>query len=193
MVTESAPLGPWHSNLHLHPVHHRQFARTYRARDKASRLRHLHNGMIHPTCDELAAAHGHPTPAPGPQPRHSNTPLVEFDWVHHQESRASSPLRRGPRLTGDITLGLSPSAPSLSQAAPRPPWSAQEHLSWPPCTQPRLAALTRCSIPITGILSEVNTRWSRPERMSIFINQPVTSYAGISHTESVFVSLYGRS
>jgi hypothetical protein len=133
-VTESAPLGPWHSNLHLHPVHHRQFARTYRARDKASRLRHLHNGMIHPTCDELAAAHGHPTPAPGPQPRHSNTPLVEFDWVHHQERRASSPLRqdpKDPRLLGKITLGCSPSAPSLSQAAVCPPWSIQEHLSWP--------------------------------------------------------------
>jgi hypothetical protein len=97
-MTESAPLGPWHSNLHLHPVHHRQFARTYRTHDKASRLRHPLTGVIYPTCDKLAAAHGHPTPAPGPQPRHSDTPQVEFDWATTKKAERPHLCDKTPKI-----------------------------------------------------------------------------------------------
>jgi hypothetical protein len=86
MATKGAPLRPWRCNLlapsapcSSSPLHS---ARTYRTHGKASRLRYSPTGVIHPTCDDLATAYGHPTPALGPpQPRYSDTLLVELDWA----------------------------------------------------------------------------------------------------------------
>lgn len=66
--------------------------------DKASRLRHLPTGVINPTCDKVEAAHGHPTPAPGPQPRHSDTPLVEFDCVITKKAERPHLCDKTPKI-----------------------------------------------------------------------------------------------
>ena len=98
LVTESAPPRPWHCNLPCSRVHLRHFARICRSHDKASRLRHLPTGVLYPTCDQTRSCPWAPDSRTRGQPRHSDTPQVEFECVTTKKAERPHLCDKTPKI-----------------------------------------------------------------------------------------------